>query len=492
MKIAKCPNCGANVEFSSAAAAVSVCGYCKTCVLREGDDVKNIGSLSAIVGDVSPIAVGASGLWNGKGFRVIGRLRMSYDAGSWNEWFLEFSDGTPGWLSDAFGSYAITLGTPGSGKIPPFEVFSVGKKIRWQGSRYVVSDARMVRCVGGEGEIGIMASDGVEYASVDLREEAGTGFASVDWSDGEGRAYEGSSVGLLGLKMQGLRDVREIEEASQRLAGSRSAMECPGCGSSIAPKSGATQSAACSSCGLVCDVSREHAVAIYAQEDFNSFARLIPLGAKGVLRGVGWEALGWVRRSDGEGESWDEWLLWSLKTGAYIWLVGGGRGEFYLSETLTAIPKEEDGKAFLDGKRFTRKSEYTAEAVAVFGEFNWRMRKGEKVSVVEYDALGGAAGLSREEYENEVAWSKFTRLPPGTVEKAFGLSVPFPAKKEDDSFDVPWLWIGSAWGAVFLLDMIARLTVPGGGSFLGLMIASWALWLPRKLLTWKLFARGEN
>ena len=40
---AACPNCGAPVEFASAASASAVCSFCRSTLLRDGDVLRKIG-----------------------------------------------------------------------------------------------------------------------------------------------------------------------------------------------------------------------------------------------------------------------------------------------------------------------------------------------------------------------------------------------------------------------------------------------------------------
>ena len=108
MKTGNCPSCGAQVQFKSAASAMAVCSFCRGTVLRDGASAENMGKLSEILDDYSPIQLGTTGAWKAKQFAVIGRLRLKYGDGAWNEWSIEFQDGTLGWLSDASGQFIVT------------------------------------------------------------------------------------------------------------------------------------------------------------------------------------------------------------------------------------------------------------------------------------------------------------------------------------------------------------------------------------------------
>ena len=71
MKTSNCPSCGAQVQFKSAASAMAVCTYCRATVLREGASAENLGKLSEILDDFSPVQLGTGGAWRAKRFSVV-------------------------------------------------------------------------------------------------------------------------------------------------------------------------------------------------------------------------------------------------------------------------------------------------------------------------------------------------------------------------------------------------------------------------------------
>ena len=99
---------------------MAVCSYCRATVLRDGATAENVGRLSEILDDFSPIQLGTEGTWGDKPFTVMGRLRLKYEDGAWNEWSIEFRDGIQGWLSDASGQYVVTR-TNSTAKPPPYD-----------------------------------------------------------------------------------------------------------------------------------------------------------------------------------------------------------------------------------------------------------------------------------------------------------------------------------------------------------------------------------
>ena len=82
--------------------------------------------------------------------------------------------------------------------------------------------------------------------------------------------------------------------------------DCPGCGGSLEVRAaGYTTTVACRYCSSVIDVANPDATLI-AQYHEAVAALAIPLGTRGLLGGVEWEAIGWQSRSAGQGEGQSE------------------------------------------------------------------------------------------------------------------------------------------------------------------------------------------
>src|SRR5476651_2244581 len=115
---AACPNCGAPVEFLSAASASAVCGFCRSTLVRDGESLRKIGTSAEIFDDFTPLQVGVSGRFQGVGFTLVGRLQLGTDDGPWNEWHALFDNGRSGWLSEDNGRYVFAFDAPAPADAP--------------------------------------------------------------------------------------------------------------------------------------------------------------------------------------------------------------------------------------------------------------------------------------------------------------------------------------------------------------------------------------
>lgn len=206
---AGCPSCGAPVEFKNARSVAAVCAYCDTTVARtdRGDALKDLGKISHVVDDASPIVVGAAGKCFGVEFQVLGRLQVQHPSGFWNEWFLQWADRRTGWLGEALGQYMVTFPAEGEkdlGKVPPWDQVAPGQRWSLGGKPYTVTDKNIARATGTEGETPFAVGDGYELPYADLR-RPDAGFATLDYSEDPPLVFIGRGVSWKDLNLRGHR-----------------------------------------------------------------------------------------------------------------------------------------------------------------------------------------------------------------------------------------------------------------------------------------------
>src|SRR5689334_14088345 len=111
VRVFDCPQCGAPVTLGSAIAVFTVCEHCRSMVVVRGAGAEVIGVMAALPPDLSPFQVGTRGVWKRKGFEVVGRVRVEWAEGSWNEWCILYDATTVGWLAEAQGLLMISFPT---------------------------------------------------------------------------------------------------------------------------------------------------------------------------------------------------------------------------------------------------------------------------------------------------------------------------------------------------------------------------------------------
>lgn len=204
MKVFSCPACGAEVKFVSAITVFAVCAHCQSMVVRRDVDVENIGKMAVLMEDLSPLQIGSGGTYNNVNFTVIGRVKVLWDDGSWNEWYLFFDDGRFGWLAEAQGFWAVSFALP-NGPIPQ-EGIEVGALFMIHDKRFIVDDKRAATCQASEGELPFQATPNKKTVRMDLTGPAGS-FASINYDDAKPELYIGQYVEFDELNFTNLREL---------------------------------------------------------------------------------------------------------------------------------------------------------------------------------------------------------------------------------------------------------------------------------------------
>lgn len=418
-----CPQCGASVRLESAGAVMVVCAACRSTLTRDGEAARRIGHMADLVEDGSVVQLGTRGRVGQQGFQVLGRLRLQYDAGAWNEWYIVFDDGRFGWLSDADAQYAVTRRDQGADTslLPSFDDLRAGGPLKVGGTLYTVSDIRSCRCVGGEGELPVQAGDGWDARVTDARR--GAEFVTVDYSDAAPAVYTGTS-GAVQFDAGTLREKEDVEAGAGRYRGQMLPLDCPNCAGTVSIAVAMATQVVCPSCGSLLDCSGERAEIIEANRRAARFRSTVPLGARGTLGGTQYEVIGIMRCAvpdDASEPEWTEYLLFNASRG-YLWLVETQEG-WQRVTVCDAWPEVSNDVSVRWRKRgWTRRYAYDARVEQVFGAFNWRVRRGDVSRVTDF--AGHTDMLTREESGNEVVWSHAVPMSGTTVAQAFGLSMP--------------------------------------------------------------------
>lgn len=421
-----CPQCAAPVPFETPGAVFAVCQYCQSMVVRRDADVETIGTMAELPPEHTPLQVGARGTHQGRSFKLLGRLRMSWGDGSWNEWYADFGNGKHGWVADAQGFFQISEAQASSPDLSAqMANIRAVKSYKIDGDIYQLSDTKRAIVIAGEGELPFVAQPHDQWTSFDLT-GPGRKFASLEDDDGEARLYTGVFAQPEEITWEGLRAVPGWRgEPVPVEKKNTDAIPCPACGGVITLRAaGQTQTLACSHCGTLLDTQGAKAKVAQKIEKSKSLAApVLPLGKRGTLRGVEWEIIGCQMLRD-KYASWNEVLLYNPWSG-FAWLTEF-QGHWNLIKRVVEAP-DAQAPAF-NGQRYKLFSREEATVIRVAGEFYWRIRIGDKAIVSDF--IAPPRVLSSEKYQDELTWSEGAYLDAKEIEQAFKLEKLPPATGE--------------------------------------------------------------
>ena len=206
-----CPNCGALIGTGEPGLPVVTCGFCNSLLSKAGDELSKVGEAGRVPFDVSPLQIGTRLTVDGTRGEIVGRERWAWDRGFWNEWLLQFPNGTTRWVAEEAGLYMIMEEIEGQAdevaNLASIDVrtrSAMGAQIWIGGVLYTVSDMKVIRCVAVEGSLPHVI--GAQYAreSIDLRTASRK---AVTWQkDGSDQSlWRGAYYRLEDLAPSGLR-----------------------------------------------------------------------------------------------------------------------------------------------------------------------------------------------------------------------------------------------------------------------------------------------
>jgi ribosomal protein L37AE/L43A len=424
VKSANCPSCGAPVSFRSALSVYAVCDFCRSTLLRSGEDLQNLGRMADLLEDASLIQVGTEGTHRGMHFGVLGRIQLKHASGIWNEWHILFDDGRSGWLSEASGEFVVSAQVAVSEALPAFETLRPEMPVNIAGRRFAVTDLQTARCVSGQGELPFKVDAGYDVNTADLR--SNDRFVTLDYSETPPLVFVGQPTTFDALKLANLR------QSSAGIAPTvqARAFNCPHCASPLSIHSVAIESVACDSCGSIIGIENDSMKLLARAAQGLREPPWLPLGSKGKLHDIAWEVIGYLRRkttSAGVDYLWDEYLLFNVEQG-FAWLTEY-QGHWNYVRTLSSPPSVSLGapKFIRNKEEFKLFSSAEARVVYVVGEFYWRVAVGETAMLEDY--ICPPLMLSREVTANEASWSQGEYLEPEALCAAFKITVSPPKRK---------------------------------------------------------------
>lgn len=419
------------MTFRSAASVYAVCEHCGSTLLASDDVLENLGRMAELLPDPSLVQLGTTGRHRALAFTVLGRIQMTYERGLWNEWYVLFDNGRPGWLGEAQGQWTMTFDTtpaatdrrePGA-PLPAFDTLQAGATVALHGEAFVVTDLERARCVAAQGELPHAIRPGYDAPLADLR--SAQRFATIDYSDDPPRVFVGEIVDRAALALAGLREPDAAPPPAR--TGART-LECPSCGMPLrlfAP--GRTRTLACSQCGAVLDPADPKATLLEKAAGRLALMPRIPLGAAGDLDGRRWRVIGYLQRScpDDPGSRWGEYLLFD-DADAFTWLVeASDHWTLCDAKPVRQIPATRGRVTRFDGTAYRHYATYEAVVDSVVGEFTWQVRQGDRVVVEDY--VAPPRSLSVERTPDEMTATAGTWIAPQAVTDAFRLDPPLPS-----------------------------------------------------------------
>ena len=190
-----CPSCGGSVELANRFVKMVVCGYCGNTLAVENDRLDPTGKAAALVDYPTRFRIGQTGKLRSSPFRILGRVRLEDEDGYWDEWYLQFDDGSIAWLEEEEGEYTLSRKTPLTSAVPDFDAARVGATITVNNQRFFITEKCRARISGAEGQLyyKIRINQPVRFLDGNLGGRLGSveyGESEIEYTTGEVIARE--------------------------------------------------------------------------------------------------------------------------------------------------------------------------------------------------------------------------------------------------------------------------------------------------------------
>lgn len=411
------------MSFRSSIAIFAVCEHCRSSVVRKDFKVETFGTMAELPLDLSPLQVGTKGHYAGRGFTLIGRLRLHWGDGSWTEWCADFGGGTIGWIAEAIGFYMVSFEQTAPEVAQVDLNVNAGARLTLAGQSWLVNDVKKARCIAAEGELPFAVAPDALRTGLDLTGPDG-GFGTVEISGDQRTFYAGHYAQFEELNFTELRQVPGWDQQAEITRHQSQAENCPNCAAPVQIRAeGLSMSAVCGSCATILDTSKPGLAAVgQVMKTTLQIKPVLPIGARGVLKGEMWEVIGFMRRKD-QWCSWDEFLLFNPWLGFRFLVTFRGHWSF-----VRLLPGHHTHDRWNE-ERFALFAREEVTTMNVLGEFYWRVRSGEKVQLTDYISPPRVLSAEFSKELNEVTWSGGEYIDHLEVQRAFltdGTRLPSP------------------------------------------------------------------
>ena len=419
----QCPACGGPVEFHSRMSLVAVCEFCQSAVARSDRTLTDHGKVAEIADSESPLQLGLRGVWQGRAFRLIGRVQYRHSAGGqWDEWYVALPEDKWGWLSEAQGRFAITqhrkLSDPS--QVPPRETLQAGERMNLAAlGEFTVSEVGQAEVAGAEGELPFNPVQDSVHRFVDL-EGAGGQFATIEYGSDGPLVFTGHAATLDEL---GLADAAAKSQPEHRVGSLQ--LNCPQCAGPlelVAPDE--AQRVTCPNCRALLDVEGQKLEYLETLKKPKP-PLVIALGTKGRLRDVEYTVIGYLRRSVTYDKVyyWQEYLLYAPQHG-YRWLIDSDHHWSLGQAVPLGEVQDRHTSATYKGRGFKLFQSTNATVRQVWGEFYWKVKVGDENPLRDFIAPPFSLSLESSATANggsEINATVSEYLPHAEVEQAFGV-----------------------------------------------------------------------
>lgn len=442
-----CDSCNATLSFASKDTQWMACGGCGTVHYRYDGIAPVRKPVKAIRTSNDLIQPGTTGRWQGKAFRVLGRVRYRFADGLVNFWTVMMEDGLVQYLSEGYGLYAMLVKLSPAPAIDLKVFREAGEHTEVGGQKNVLES--IARSVGYEVEAEAWDVFGAYFDQkpvfYDFARLNGD-YITLATVDTIVAAFEVHSCTFAQLQLQQLNEAAVIPEK----------IVCNRCKNRIELVSYPYAESYACQCGAKLELEKDGE--FRKDGAFGNTRSAIRLGAAGVIKGISYTLIGYAVKQDNTQykSKWREYVLYNRAEG-YAWLSEYEGNWIYSREREVApvIANKPEIKEFsYKRKTFRLYSRYGYRIVAAEGEFPGKAFGASFTRCREF-IHPPYMWAEEEDSKEQVSYYQGEYIDRKDLEKAFGVQL--PKEKEMGMLSPPFIQPGR----LVLVTFIAALVLLG-------------------------------
>ena len=419
--VQSCPDCGRVLYFSHEQTNLLQCGCSSTIYRKEG--VVTAKAFYTVAQPFELIQPGSEGAWNGKGFRVLGRIRAWIEEFVFNYWTILWNDGSIGYLGEGYGIYAIyePLTIDRDVTSTWLDGINVGsQRDLFAGESFILE--RKYRCYKWE-----------------LEGEAWLSYAPSTFRTFEFASAGGRRIEVIELHKNGSLcfNIHYTSEEALQLKNTRIAeppgktMSCQQCAKENTVKAFPyCQSYACIHCGTRYGLEEGINFKRLGQRNTTDAGPDIELGAKGMLKNISYEVIGYIQKEEANRyrSQWKEYTLFNAQHGFAVlseysghWIFVKERGD------APVLVKEHSTSIQHEGEGFELYNSYNYEVVNAKGEFPYHAFNDQEKKVKEFISPP-EVWIQEKNGREGILWFLGEHLSGKELKAAFGDTISLPGK----------------------------------------------------------------
>ena len=420
--ILPCPSCSTSLSFSHEDTTILQC-VCGSAIQRKEGDVLLSKPFYLVQRSFDTLKPGTTGTWDGKNFRILGRVRTWLEESVFNYWTILLDNGELAWLAEGYGMYAIMKKTAIDQHLTAGYLVNLKTGVRkdlLKGESFLLEKKLHCRRWEVEGEVWLPECQAT-FSIYEFAGDSGRYVTLFQFLTNYIIPYEVVNVSYASLNLDNTRP--------DDLPGYN--FTCTKCESPILVKTYPyAQSCACRNCGLQYTLQEEGYKKTGNYPSLDTGPDIV-IGSHGKVKGIDYELIGYALKEEANKHKarWKEYTLYNRQEG-YAFLSEYAGHWIYLREQGKApVLKTKTVRHLVyEGEDFQLYNAYGFKVLNARGEFPINIFNSEGTQAKEFISPP-EIWIQEQNRRTSIIWFHGEHVWGGELKKEFDFPAGLPYKE---------------------------------------------------------------